>query len=130
VFWADRAFWAGDERLTGTVWKHQSDKGTIVVEFGRLGYIVGSPVVRYTTTQGSATGRGSVTYTALDDTTLSLANSGKLTIDSISSENRSDFGKGGEREGRLANQRLKLTGAAILVCCDATVLMSFDDQTR
>src|SRR5262245_43632244 len=86
VFWADRAFWAGDDRLTGTVWKHQQDDATIVVEFGRLGYIVGSPVVRYTTSQGSATGRGSVTYTVLDDKTLSLASGEKLRIDSISSE--------------------------------------------
>jgi len=42
--------------------------------------------VRYTTSQGSATGRGSVTYTVLDDNTLSLAGGEKLTIDSISSE--------------------------------------------
>ena len=86
VFSADRAFWAGDDRLTGTVWKHQNDDATIAVEFGRLGHIVGSPVVRYTTSQGSATGRGSVTYTVLDDNTLSLASGEKLTIDSISSE--------------------------------------------
>ncbi len=44
VFWADRTLWAGDDRLTGTVWKHQSDNATVVLEFGRLGYIVGSPV--------------------------------------------------------------------------------------
>ena len=86
VFWADRAYWAGDDRLTGTIWKHQHDDATIVVEFGRLGYIVGSPVVRHTTSQGSATGRGSVTYTVLDDNTLSLASAEKLTVDSISSE--------------------------------------------
>ena len=86
VFWVDRTFWVGDDRLTGTVWKHQLDDATIVVEFGRLGYIVGSPVVKYSTTEGSATGRGSVTYTVLDDNTLFLASGEKLTIDNISSE--------------------------------------------
>ena len=86
VFSADRAYWAGDDRLTGTVWTHQHDDVTIVVEFGRLGYIVGSPVVSYRTSQGSATGRGSVTYTVLDDNALSLASGEKLTIDSITSD--------------------------------------------
>ena len=86
VFWADRTFWAGDDRLTGTVWKHQNGNATVTLEFGRLGYIVGSPVVRYTTTEGSASGRGSVTYRVLDDKTLSLASGEKLMIDNISSE--------------------------------------------
>jgi hypothetical protein len=86
VFWADRTFWAGDDRLTGTVWTHQNDKATLVLKFGRLGYFVGSPVVRYTTTEGSASGRASVTYTVLDDKTLSLASGEKLTINKISSE--------------------------------------------
>jgi hypothetical protein len=47
---------------------------------------VGNPVVKYTKTEGSASGRGSVTYTVLDQKTLSLASGEKLTIDSISSE--------------------------------------------
>ena len=85
-FWADKTFWAGDDRLTGTVWKHQDDNATVILEFGRLGYIVGSPVVRYTTTEGTASGRGSVTYTVLDDKTLSLASGEELRIDNISSE--------------------------------------------
>ena len=86
VFWADRTFWVGDDRLTGTVWKHQDDNATVILEFGRLGYIVGSPVVKYTTTEGSVSGHSSVTYTVLDDKTLSLASGEKLTIDNISSE--------------------------------------------
>jgi hypothetical protein len=86
MFWADMAFWAGDGRLTGTVWKHEQDDATIVVEFGRRGYIVGSPVMRYMTSRGSATGCGSVTYTVQYDNTLTLASGDKLTIDSISSE--------------------------------------------
>ena len=86
VFWVDRTFWAGDDRLTGTVWKHQDDNATVILEFGRLGYIVGSPVVKYTTTEGSVSGHSSVTYTVLDDKTLSLASGEKLTIDNISSE--------------------------------------------
>jgi hypothetical protein len=86
VFWVDRTIWAGDDRLTGSVWKHQNGNATVTLEFGRLGYIVGSPVVRYTTTEGSAKGRGSVTYRVLDDKTLSLASGEKLTIENISSD--------------------------------------------
>ena len=75
-----------DGGLRGTVWKHQNGNASITVEFSRLGYIVGNPVVKYTKTEGSASGRGSVTYTVLDEKTLSLASGEKLTIDSISSE--------------------------------------------
>jgi hypothetical protein len=76
-----------DAGLRGTVWTHNKGNATITLEFNRLGYIVGSRVIRYTTAGGSASGGGSVTYTFLDDKTLSLASGEKLTIDSISSEN-------------------------------------------
>jgi hypothetical protein len=75
-----------DGGLRGTMWKHQKGDGSITLEFSRLGYIVGNPVVKYTRTEGSASGRGSVTYTVLDEKTLSLAGGEKLTIDSIGSE--------------------------------------------
>ena len=75
-----------DGGLRGTAWTHQQGNATITLEFSRLGYIVGNPVVKYTTTEGSTSGRGSVTYTVLDEKTLSLASGEKLTIDSISSE--------------------------------------------
>jgi len=72
--------------LRGTVWKHQKGNTTITLEFSRLGYIVGSPVIKFTTAEGSATGEGSVTYTVLDGKTMSLADGAQLTIDSITSE--------------------------------------------
>ena len=75
-----------DGGLGGTVWKHQKGNGSITLEFSRLGYSLGNPVVNYTESEGSASGRGSVTYTVLDEKTLSLASGEKLTIDSISSE--------------------------------------------
>jgi hypothetical protein len=75
-----------DGGLRGTVWKHQKGKASITLEFSRIGYIVGNPVVEYTTNEGSISGRGSVTYTVVDEKTLSLAGGEKLTIDSISSE--------------------------------------------
>ena len=76
-----------DAGLRGTVWKHQKGNARITLEFSRLGYLVGSPVVNYTKTEGSAaSGRGSVTYTVVDEKKLSLASGEKLTIDSISSE--------------------------------------------
>jgi hypothetical protein len=75
-----------DGGLRETVWKHQKGNGSITLEFSRLGYILGNPVIKYTSTEGSASGRGSVTYTALDEKTLSLASGEKLTIDSLSSE--------------------------------------------
>jgi hypothetical protein len=75
-----------DARLRGTVWTHNKGNATITLEFSRLGYIVGSRAIRYTTAEGSAGGGGSVTYTVLDNNTLSLASGEKLTIDTISSE--------------------------------------------
>jgi hypothetical protein len=75
-----------DVGLRGTKWKHRKGTTTITLEFSRLGYIVGSPVVKYTKTEGSARGSGSVTYTVLDQKTLSLASGEKLTIDSLSGE--------------------------------------------
>lgn len=75
-----------DGGLRGTVWKQQKGNSTITLEFSRLGYIVGNPLIKYTTAEGSATGRGSVTYTVLPDNTLSLASGEQLTIDSKSSE--------------------------------------------
>ncbi len=73
--------------LRGTAWKHRSAKGTITLEFTRLGYIVGNPVVKYTTSEGGVEGSGSMTYVVLDPKTLSLAGGQRLTIDSISSDN-------------------------------------------
>jgi hypothetical protein len=75
-----------DAGLRGTVWKHQKGNASITLEFSRLGYLVGNPVVKYTITDGSASGGGSVTYTIVDEKTLSLASGEKLTIDRISSE--------------------------------------------
>jgi hypothetical protein len=75
-----------DGGLWGTVWKYQKGNATITLEFSRLGYVVGNPVIKYTTAEGSATGRGSVTYTVHADKTLSLASGERLTIDSKSSE--------------------------------------------
>ena len=68
------------------MWKHQKGNASITLEFSRLGYIAGNPVIKYTTTEGMATGRGSVTYTVLADKTLALASGEQLTIDSKSSE--------------------------------------------
>jgi hypothetical protein len=76
-----------DAGLRGTVWKHQTVNTTITLEFGRLGHIVGNPVVRYTSSKGSASTKGSTTYSVLDPKTLSLASGEKLVIDSISSDN-------------------------------------------
>jgi hypothetical protein len=75
-----------DAGLRGTVWRHQTVNPTVTFEFSRLGYIVGNPVLKYTTTEGSASRRGSVTYTVLDAKTLSLASGEQLTIDSMSGE--------------------------------------------
>ena len=86
AFCVDRMLWAGDDRLTGTIWRHQDDKATVTIEFGRLWHVLGNPVVRYTRTEGSASGRGSVTYRAADEKTLSLAGGKNLTIDNLSNE--------------------------------------------
>jgi hypothetical protein len=75
-----------DAGLMGTVWKHKKGNATITLEFSRLGYIVGNPVIKYTTAEGSPSGQGSVTYTVPADKTLSLASGEQLTIDSVSSE--------------------------------------------
>src|SRR5262249_41222731 len=86
VFCVDRALWAGHESLTGTTLTHKKGNTTMTIEFGRLGRVVGSPVIRYATTDGSATGNGSITYTVVDDKSLSLAGGEKLMIDSISND--------------------------------------------
>jgi hypothetical protein len=75
-----------DGGLRGTPWKHRKGTTTITLEFSRLGYSMGNPVVKYTKTEGSASGRGSATYTVLDQKTLSLASGEKLIIDGIRSE--------------------------------------------
>ena len=75
-----------DAGLRGTVWKHKKGNASITLEFSRLGYIVGNRVIKYTTAEGGASGGGSVTYTVVDDKTLSLASGEQLTIDSKSSE--------------------------------------------
>jgi hypothetical protein len=62
-----------DGGLRGTVWKYEKGDVCITLEFSRLGYIVGNPVVKYTTAEGSARGSGEMTYTVLDGKTLSLA---------------------------------------------------------
>ena len=75
-----------DAGLRGTVWKHKKGNASITLEFSRLGYIVGNRVIKYTTAEGGASGGGSVTYTVIDDKTLSLASGERLTIDSLSRE--------------------------------------------
>ena len=75
-----------DGGLRGTAWEHRKGNARITLEFSRLGYIVGNPVVKYTKDEGGISERGSVTYTVVDKKTLSLAGGEKLTIDSISSE--------------------------------------------
>jgi len=74
-----------DGGLRGTMWKGQRGDANVTIEFSRLGYIVGTPVITYSTEAGNNTSRDSFTYT-MEAQTLSFANGERLIIDSKSNE--------------------------------------------